>query len=402
MPPVELPAPFTWQSKDFVGARAIVDLVFEVLQFIGCVRIGRPRDYLTVGNFMDLARCVSPIILAFHQRNQVVRVVVLLLYWERLLEVHFSEKLTQELQPITRIAQGLMPATIVAFIAFCGLSHAFLTLNPSMPIWPDAVYNSFTMLITAGLPDDGVGSTKLIFSYLSVLIFSIFFLNIFIGVMGENYACQKARVWYITQEARASQCSAFLLRARVMPVNCLSRRQANVLLSLVVVIIMAVQVCIILGHLQRSIHLTFLFIFCQLVIMVCIAQDADAAWATVDRTTGKEDRPHYLWLALPWNAPQPSQLDLLEDKVSELQAAVQRLTEELQAGDQRQLPEAAPEEDSSKLTATSRTSTVPCRPSNGAPRKTSEQHLERVNHQRTKRARLTSKAGRITTLFARS
>lgn len=74
-------------------------------------------------------------------------------------------------------------------------------------------------MITASLPENvaGVPVDQLWLCYLAVLMFSIFFLNIFIGVIGELYQVEKMRSELTFQELRCQSVLSFQLRALILP-----------------------------------------------------------------------------------------------------------------------------------------------------------------------------------------
>eukprot|EP00913_Durusdinium_trenchii_P031274 g29281.t1 len=212
---------------DWIIAKGIVDLLLEVAQLMGCVVIGEPqkRDAPIGGNVWDLMRSVIPILLLWHYEKRILQTLIVLIYWMRLLEgVTYSERIGHALLPLHKLASGLMPAMSFTLVGFCTLSHAMYTVQLSpQHLWPDHFYHTFLRLITQSLPTDvPEDMLELVLLYLGVLFFSIFVMNIFIGVISEQYSNQKQHVGLMFQSLRASSCLLYLLRMCVIPCNLLS------------------------------------------------------------------------------------------------------------------------------------------------------------------------------------
>merc|ERR1740121_670559 len=99
--------------------------------------------------------------------------------------------------PILCLLKELIPAVILATLFFCAFTHCYLILGIlDFRPWDKAyrrdseldriMWNSFDALFTGSfdnsLTDGRVRSTV---SYVAVILFTIFFLNIFIGVIGD-------------------------------------------------------------------------------------------------------------------------------------------------------------------------------------------------------------------------
>jgi len=274
-------------SGDFVMARAMVDFVHEIAQLYGYYLIGRWKDYFDWGNLYDFIRCMLPLLLFIRSENRVFEMFVILLYWMRLLEFHFSETISRELMPILGLARKLIPASVVASIFFCAIVHAYYVLGSLSADKSnhEAIWNTFQSLFTGNCDDDefckGTPLRKFV-TYGSVILFSVFFLNIFIGVIGENYSNQKRISRLMYQNARANCCCQFLLRASVIPGMLCSPLIASIVAMLAALVSLAAQVIDFAldgGHklppwLQRSI-----FVIAQGIMVIAAYQNPAKLWA---------------------------------------------------------------------------------------------------------------------------
>uniref|UniRef100_A0A7S2LNI9 Ion transport domain-containing protein n=1 Tax=Zooxanthella nutricula TaxID=1333877 RepID=A0A7S2LNI9_9DINO len=221
-------------SASFVVAKAVLELGHEILQFRGLARIGQARDYFDLGNAYEVFRCALPGVLMHWECHSAVHILIIILYWLRLTEVYFSERLSLQLLPIERLARGLGPATVVATISFCTFTHAFYALAS----WQDdyttpIIQHSFKVLISGDIDVIGKGALPAVLTYISVCVFTIFSLNIFIGVIGQNYTIQQNIGPLVVRNVRAQICSTYLLRASFIP-QIFSERWALVLSVLAV------------------------------------------------------------------------------------------------------------------------------------------------------------------------
>eukprot|EP00929_Paragymnodinium_shiwhaense_P029676 TRINITY_DN16958_c0_g1_i1.p1 TRINITY_DN16958_c0_g1~~TRINITY_DN16958_c0_g1_i1.p1 ORF type:complete len:912 (-),score=194.04 TRINITY_DN16958_c0_g1_i1:135-2870(-) len=332
-------------SGYFVCARGIVDLLHEIAQCLGAMKIGRGQDYLNAGNLFDMVRCAIPMMyLLIYLRlggwDVNLNVIVILLYWQRLLECNFSERLSQEILPIVRLARGLVPATAVAIVGFLAFAHGRFVLEPpGTRWWPDNMHKSFEMLITAALPSASSSDANLMFSYVAVLAFAVFFLNIFIGVIGENYIQEKGDVRRTFQEVRGGICLTFLLRARVIPCGLMSEAVGYGLIASAFVVAMSCQVASRYLHLQLS-HIAHLgvLVLCQGLVLL-------GAYQTLKRPTDglpSDEKQNFLWLALPIeNEEKSEELSSISDKLSALTEKLESLEKSVK-GDRSETVETPP------------------------------------------------------------
>eukprot|EP00933_Yihiella_yeosuensis_P034069 TRINITY_DN27619_c0_g1_i1.p1 TRINITY_DN27619_c0_g1~~TRINITY_DN27619_c0_g1_i1.p1 ORF type:complete len:819 (-),score=148.00 TRINITY_DN27619_c0_g1_i1:117-2573(-) len=283
-----------WVSINWVAAKGVLDLISEIWQFRGLVAIGRPKDYLGLDNLIDMLFSCLPLVLFFYPRSIEVMVLSVFLYWSRVLECFTSaEFIGTELLPIRNLARGLIPALSVTFVAFGAFTHAFYLVQGRgfVNLWPDVFFHSFATLITAGLPDkpDELGTFELLILFFAVLSFSVFILNIFIGVMGELYVNEKAECVTKFRQLRAGCCVNFLLRCQAIPCNILSEKSATAVMIVAMLIAFGVQIYCFLEH-SYEIWVGPTFIACQLTIILSSYQAPSSPWASKDNS-----KDHYIW-----------------------------------------------------------------------------------------------------------
>lgn len=320
-------------ADEFIGARGFVDFFHELVQLAGFVVLGAWRDYVNAGNLYDLFRAALAIVFYWCRQSQEVQVLLTLIYWFRLLEVSFSENLMRELLPVTRLAKGLLPSSIVCLIAVCAVSHARWLVHTSDALWPNIFRDTFLLLITAAIPNPHeAGTFGLIFAYLSVMSFTVFFLNIFIGVIGDLYSNEKAQSSISFQVKKCGMCFAFLVRARVLPCRVMSSACATAVMVLGIAgLAVFVLVCILDDSLISAWPLTAVIwlVLCQFMAMWATYQDPEAAWTRIPTAAGQEPVKRYMWLCTVSNSEPEAQMDGIErllqsvqDKVKDLQSAL--------------------------------------------------------------------------------
>lgn len=270
-------------AQDFLSSRAMIDGLHELAQFVGLATIGRMREYFDLGNLYDVFRCVLPALLIMDIWDKGILAVVILIYWARILEVNFSESMSSQLLPITRVARGLLPASIVASVGFCAFTHALSVLDDGGKFESRLALNSFEMLLTAQVPDeikeDSEENTPVLYlMYLSMMVFTVFFLNIFIGVIGEQYGIQKDSCDLVFQNLRANICSTFLIRATVIPCWLMPRGLAMVATGIAAATCLSLQVLIYTHRLQLE-RPWITFSICFAVMLLSCYQDPSAPWS---------------------------------------------------------------------------------------------------------------------------
>ncbi|CAE7830473.1 unnamed protein product [Symbiodinium sp. CCMP2592] len=199
-------------AVQFVAAQGFADIMLEFMQVFGLFKMGRPRDYLQFDNLVDLLSAILPAYLWIDPESRPVTVFAIFVYWSRVLGIaSLREALGHELEPFRNLLRGLIPALVITGIAFGAFSHAFFFLGADS--LDKSIYSSFITLITAGMPDEPEGDMLDVgLLYMSVTFFSVFILNIFIGVLGEQYSIQKEHCVALFRRRRAELCLRYMQR----------------------------------------------------------------------------------------------------------------------------------------------------------------------------------------------
>lgn len=291
-------------ATSWIAAKGFVDFLMEAVQFLGCCKIGQPTSYFTLGNLFDVTRSLATQMLFFHPESKIVNVVVIFFLWLRLLEIFTTaEKVARAILPIRDLAKGLAPALVVFGIGYCAFVHAFFAVkDTTQPVWAQVFHSSFSTLITAAIPEDANGEppAEMWLCYLAVLMFSIFFLNIFIGVIGELYQVEKDRSELTFQELRAQSVLSFQLRARIMPCALCNATLAHAFALMFFVIIAGVQMLSIVTG-QRFTFLALTFTILQIAMVICVFQCPDEVWGSTNcgHRQGNNPENRYLWICKP-------------------------------------------------------------------------------------------------------
>mmetsp|Transcript_123129 Transcript_123129/g.394292 ORF Transcript_123129/g.394292 Transcript_123129/m.394292 type:complete len:870 (-) Transcript_123129:141-2750(-) len=321
-------------AADFIGAKGVVDFVHELLQLLGYLSLGQGWKYLNLGNAWDLFRAATLMTLFFDRTSQALRVMVIFICWMRLLDVFTSaEKIAVALLPIKRSAKGLLPVSIVTLVSFCAFMHAFQFVWGESKDYQKVIFKSFSTLITTELPAHPrlKSPLELVLTYGAVIFFSIFILNIFIGVIGQQYELEKERVQVTLKHERAQCCLNFLLRVRVLPCSLCGRTSAVVFTFLAAAVAIWLQLAGLDDELgwgimaivrtsraptmyEQCLVARCTFAVLQFTMILMQYQNPEASWAAggkaaegaakreADLEGGCEPQAaghRYLWLALP-------------------------------------------------------------------------------------------------------
>ena len=289
---------------DWILARAIADLTLELAQLWGCVAIGKSQLYFNSGNLWDICRSILPLLLLFYPSNRALHVATVLIYWFRLLEGAPITRMGHDLLPLKRLLFGLAPTMFFTFLGFCTFTHAMFVADGRVDqAWSDVLFNSFVLLVTQGLPANPPEDTiKLLLLYVGVLVFSVFVLNIFIGIISEQLEHGREQTDLLFHSARTASCSTFLLRVRVLPCNFLWGRGALVLGCLAALFSMALQAAALhSGWHLHPLYQLLAFLLSQLTIFLSAIQcrGTDLPWESWARESSAQSRQE------PWESPRP-------------------------------------------------------------------------------------------------
>ena len=296
---------------DWILARAIADLTLELAQLWGCVAIGKSQLYFNSGNLWDICRSILPLLLLFYPSNRALHVATVLIYWFRLLEGAPITRMGHDLLPLKRLLFGLAPTMFFTFLGFCTFTHAMFVADGRVDqAWSDVLFNSFVLLVTQGLPANPPEDTiKLLLLYVGVLVFSVFVLNIFIGIISEQLEHGREQTDLLFHSARTASCSTFLLRVRVLPCNFLWGRGALVLGCLAALFSMALQAAAL--HSDWHLHPLYqmqAFVLSQVTIFLSAIQcrGSDLPWESWAQESSAQSRQEP-WESREelWESPRP-------------------------------------------------------------------------------------------------
>merc|ERR1712007_231532 len=221
------------------------------------------------------------------------------------------------------LATGLGPAGVLTLVGFSAFTHAFFIIKGGEENFGDLVLESFTTLFTGGLPSSAqVDEVYLLLTYASVIVFSLFFLNIFIGVISEQYTLAKEQVPRRFQQVLAGECSKYLLRAVRLPNIRALRRCSWPLIILLVLVMLALQVYGLYDG--RPLPYTGgIFIFC-IAAMIWLSYQHDVApWK------GRPDdgERFYIWVVSPKEAAQEASPEFAEvcNRLAEMSSHLEAL-----------------------------------------------------------------------------
>eukprot|EP00931_Biecheleriopsis_adriatica_P036761 TRINITY_DN21139_c0_g1_i1.p1 TRINITY_DN21139_c0_g1~~TRINITY_DN21139_c0_g1_i1.p1 ORF type:complete len:941 (+),score=161.90 TRINITY_DN21139_c0_g1_i1:93-2915(+) len=317
-------------SGCWLFSRGCIDLVLEIVQFWGYCLMGRPHLYLSFGNALDIFRAICAILLVTCHGNRCLHVLIILSTWARLMEcMTVSLYVAHAILPIRRLARSLLPALLVTLVGFLAFTHASYAIEEHpRRLWPDQLAESFRVLITAALPSatEHTSGFHVFLTYMSVLMFTVFFLNIFIGVMSDQYIFEKERCELSFQQLRANSCLSYLLRTQVLPCNLFSERAATVSSFLLITFSLVLQVvCLWKDFLPQGCWL--ILISLQTWSILCCYQCPGSAWA-------KRDCNSHMWLFQqvgelrePWQTEETlkEQVGRVEGRVSDVSSELREL-----------------------------------------------------------------------------
>ncbi|CAJ1340752.1 unnamed protein product, partial [Effrenium voratum] len=303
---------------DWIIAKGFVDLLLEFSQFFGSWKMGDLSAYSNLGNLWDLFRSLVPLMLLCFSTSRIIHLLIVLIYWTRLLEgITYWKPMGLALLPLSKLAGGLMPPIILMLFGFFALTHAMYTIQLSPKFWPDTLWDSFSLLITQGLPEaQPEDILELVLLYGGVLFFSVFMLNIFIGVISEQYTQEKEQALAMFEAARASSCQTFLVRASLLPqLGRLCGRWTAVAVSLTCALGALLLQALALGHVFQlpGVWQLCAFLTCQLVILLSTAQCKGSSFPWID--TFETDRQLWICRSPIANRVGDSKMDKEADKL---------------------------------------------------------------------------------------
>eukprot|EP00435_Cladocopium_sp_Y103_P023774 s1459_g5.t1 len=327
---------------DWIVAKGIVDAFLEAVQIVVCCR-NDPASYCRWGNLWDLLRSFLPILLLWQHESRLLQCSIILIYWMRLLEgVSLSKQIGLALLPLKKLAYGLLPAMSFTILGFCAFSHAMCAVQVTPEhLWPHTFWYSFTTLITQGLPEHPPDDyLELMLLYGGVLFFSIFVMNIFIGVISEQYASEKEQGDVMFERVRAHSCLNYLTRISLLPCNLLTSRAAALLAFGVTALTLALQLQVLLyGSPMPGFCQLAALIVSQVVLFMASIQCKGKNYNWSEHDGGRR----YLWICEPCEPSESKEPEpwsqVVEALERSLDAKLDNLQDEIMKRVQRALRE---------------------------------------------------------------
>mmetsp|Transcript_61097 Transcript_61097/g.137976 ORF Transcript_61097/g.137976 Transcript_61097/m.137976 type:complete len:883 (-) Transcript_61097:18-2666(-) len=233
-------------AQDFIVSKAMLTLLHEALTFVAFVRMGRAHKFFTLWEIARILReLVSCFLLLDTSLYRTARAIVIIVYWGLVARLtYFSSSIAKAMLPIIKIVDGLIPSMTFVLIAFCAVAHAFMTFKSGEMDPGTCLLQVFDTLFTGDIFTGGVlslhfagDSAELKFMEVvlccgAVLVFSVFFLNLFTGVMCLLYSESREAAKVNRRRALTRNCLHHLLRAEHMQVFKISKKLAWCLIAI--------------------------------------------------------------------------------------------------------------------------------------------------------------------------
>lgn len=203
-------------TSSFIGAVGLVSLAHELMGF-GCRTFGCSSDLLSVEHLYPLFRSCTQVLYFWTDTSRTLQQLMIFLTWCSILECFTcAETLALALLPLIRLGRSMAPPIFLTCIFFGCFMHMFQNLWDIA--WSESFVKCFAMLLMSQLPADIASQSFLaaFVTYAAVLGFSIFLLNIFIGIISTAYEAEKAKSTKAFHRTRALRCRNFLLRTRFL------------------------------------------------------------------------------------------------------------------------------------------------------------------------------------------
>lgn len=322
-------------SVTFVGARGFVDLWYWLVALHGYWRVGRTYTFMWGKGSRDLLQLSASLFYFCSPKHDGADLIVIIVYWLAVFRVYtLSESIAHILLPIAELVKGLMPAMVPTVVCFCLFTHAFAALSRDelhradersepMPLGrrlvnparashdtdtleaADDGYNStfslkgilfqsFATLFTAQMPSDpNINNERLVLTYVAVLAFSMFFINIFIGVISEQYIIMTEMSFLHYRSRLAFRNSSYMVRCCKMPFRGLSRACSVLLAIAAGLMMLGLQVaCVCRGGAVPG--ATLLSVLCMSAMLLAAFQEPQLHWSYADERAG-----YYIWTLAP-------------------------------------------------------------------------------------------------------
>lgn len=250
--------------------------------------------------------------------NMAVRLFAIMRNWLRLMKANLLfESIGKALLPLVDVVGGLLPSVALTVFVFCCYVHMRLYMLGGLLPWGDIMKDSFSTLFTGGLESTGF-KLDLMLTYGGVTIFTLFMLNIFIGVISEVYQDKEQIVDQRYQQLLSESCLSYLLRFRLIPTHHVSYTLAVVSVVISFVVMLVVQTVSLVQR-QRVQYSCAVFLVCMVVLDLMSYCWSRPPWVKVSGEFANSDY-NYLWVAKKVTYHMTS-----DDLVSDLRKTVEEL-----------------------------------------------------------------------------
>jgi len=318
-------------ATEFMIARGVFMVWREVMQMVGsfCVSNSSTRDRFHPSMEMLKAAILLMLYFDFHSwpsMHLAMRVGAIAIHWGSLLNLQdCSEFMASALLPLINLFYGLVPCLALTLIGICCCMHVRLHMMIAYQTPFRIMVDSFLTLFTSTMPEaDVFNAVDTSVNLICIVTFTLFFLNIFIGVIGELYQSEQASVHLRYRQLLCQRCLKYMLRYRSMPKRFMSRHIAAVLAVVAVIIPLVVQ----MKSLVDGVRVPYaLSIFSVCMVLLDFASFSRQHHPWVEASSELQNQTgHHLWIAQVRPPIQAEDIDRSE--VENLQERIKELKKE--------------------------------------------------------------------------
>jgi hypothetical protein len=230
-------------ARDFIGCRAVIDLLLELLECVGFWRNEYGEfglSYFTVRNFFELCSpmiCVAFMLIDIADKDsyreqtygwsrQTLLSLVIFQHWYRLSQMYRCfQGFAHGILPVSLSLEYTIPAVFLTSVIFTGLVQSLWVFvekdrgGENFSFYSH-VYQSFGLLLTQDYPESQGLAKGDFMMLLALAFFTLIVMNFFIGVISEAYEAEKKQVELRLWSERAKGCASYFARARFFAGGC--------------------------------------------------------------------------------------------------------------------------------------------------------------------------------------
>jgi hypothetical protein len=233
-------------ARDFVGCRALTDILLEFLEWLGYCRNGYAEfglSYMSVRQLFELGApviCIAfmvvdyagddPLFQSYERFREILLSLVIFQYWYRMSQTYRCfQGFAYGILPVSLSLEYTIPALFLTSIIFIGLLQSlwvFVENKEEDQALYQHFYDTFGLLLTQDYPESNPKGDVMML--LALCFFTLIVVNFFIGVITEAYEAEKKQVELRLWSERATGCAAYFARARTIvevPQQCMCKRR---------------------------------------------------------------------------------------------------------------------------------------------------------------------------------